>query len=252
MKCLVIIPFASEFDEVYEKLKAAVITARDGRAECRSLKEVKAAGRITDDIIREVFESAFCVADLTGNNPNVMWETGFAMALGKPIVLIGQDVELMPFDLSHHRLLQYRREHLDKLGAELEEAVRQTVKRLGTARLRPLAANLFWLGHDLARAIRLAMHEPQQTVELEKNLLGALHHLEQIQLPDENSRVLILRALNAVCNQADEATSFPAEIVGWIAQAKNDLGELIAETQAGFRPYPTTQERERWIAEAEQ
>lgn len=252
MKCLVIIPFASEFDAIYERIKAAVGTATGGRAACRSLKEVKAAGRITDDIIREVFESAFCVADLTGNNPNVMWETGFAMALGKPIVLIGQDVELMPFDLSHHRLLEYRRDGLDKLGADLEEAVRQTVNRLGTARLRPLAANLFWLGHDLARAIRLAMHEPHQKVELQKNLFGALHHLEQIQLPDDNSRALILRALNAACDQGVRTSSYPAELVGWIAQAKNDLGDLIAETQPGFRPYPTIQEREEWIAEAKQ
>jgi len=47
-------------------------TVREGQAQCLRLDEAKAAGRITDDLVRELNESAICIAGLTGCNPNVM------------------------------------------------------------------------------------------------------------------------------------------------------------------------------------
>ena len=36
-----------------------------------------------------------------------MWELGYAMAMGKPTILIGQSTEALPFDLKIHRVLAY-------------------------------------------------------------------------------------------------------------------------------------------------
>lgn len=129
MKCLVIMPFAG-FDAVFAAVKTAVAEALTGEhVECFWLKDEKAAGRITDDIVHGLQSSAFCIADLSQNNPNVMWETGYAMALGKPTILIGQSVQALPFDLKVHRVLEYKVDDLASLAKELLQAVRQTLAR---------------------------------------------------------------------------------------------------------------------------
>jgi hypothetical protein len=137
-RSLVIIPFEPEFDPVYAVIKKAAEEAVPGTAiQCESLKETKAAGRITHDIEDGIRKSAFCIADVTGNKPNVMWETGFAMALGKPTILIGQNVKALPFDIHDYRVHEYRPDQLEPLGAVLGQAIRETLARY---EIRPAAA----------------------------------------------------------------------------------------------------------------
>jgi len=47
------------------------------------------------------------IADLSGNNPNVMYKLGLAYALGKPVILISNDVNSVPFDLLGSLMLFY-------------------------------------------------------------------------------------------------------------------------------------------------
>ncbi len=135
LKCMVIMPFAREFDRVFATVRDAVSTALpDDPIDCDWLKDMRAAGRITDDIIKSLRESAVCVADVTGANPNVMWETGYAMALGRPVILIAQSVEALPFDLKVHRVLTYDVSNPGALSDGLSEATRQTLARYTSSR----------------------------------------------------------------------------------------------------------------------
>ncbi len=144
MQCLVIMPFQSAFDPVFQTVQAAVAGAvADEPIDCYWLKDVLAAGRITDDILAGIQKAALCVADLTGSNPNVMWETGFAMALGKPTVLISQHVETLPFDLKVHRVLPYQPEALAAFAPVLGKAIQQTLAR-----------------YDVRPAARMDSHRP--------------------------------------------------------------------------------------------
>ena len=128
MKCFVIMPFPEAFDAVF---RAVSETARaiggEQTFECYWLKDVHAAGSITDDIIHGLTEATFCIADVTGHNPNVMWESGYAMALAKPTILIGQDVVSLPFDLKSHRVLEYSPEGLELLKPRLAKAIKDTL-----------------------------------------------------------------------------------------------------------------------------
>jgi nucleoside 2-deoxyribosyltransferase len=85
MNCFVIMPFSGDFDDVYSSIKLGVegaLSTSGGR--CFRLDESRPAGRITERLLGELQSAAFCVADLTGNKANVMWEVGYAMALAKP------------------------------------------------------------------------------------------------------------------------------------------------------------------------
>jgi hypothetical protein len=130
MRSLVLMPFASEFDSVFAATKSAAQRALPGeQIDCSWLKDSMAAGRITDDLLHGIEGSTFCIADISGNNPNVMWETGYAMALGKPTILIGHSIKTLPFDLKDHRVLSYEMSNLDALTDSLSKAVQATLAR---------------------------------------------------------------------------------------------------------------------------
>jgi len=132
-------PFAREFNDVYDVVRQSVEAAAPGeQLECERLDEVRAAGRITDDLLEGLRRAAICVADVTGNNPNVMWETGYAAALQKPTVVISQDLKVLPFDLKDVRALAYDRSALSvTLRDPLAAAVRATLKRYEVRREEP-------------------------------------------------------------------------------------------------------------------
>jgi hypothetical protein len=129
MKCFVIMPFATEFDDVYQAIRNSVESSVPGeQILCRRLDEIKGAGRITDDLLRELQESAICVADLTGSKPNVMWEVGYAMALNKPLLFVTQNLDALPFDIMLMRTIGYDRHSLAKtLSKPLADAFRATL-----------------------------------------------------------------------------------------------------------------------------
>lgn len=129
-------PFAKEFDDVHAAIKTnveAVISSRGGR--CFRLDEARPAGPITDRLLREIQSAAFCVADVTGNIPNVMWEVGYAMALGKPIILITQKISELPFDIKDLQSLEYDRTQVSRTLAEpLRKMVLDTVQTFDTSK----------------------------------------------------------------------------------------------------------------------
>jgi hypothetical protein len=62
---------------------------------------------IIEDIWTSMNQSAFIIADLTKVNPNVMYEMGIVHTIGKPSILITQDISSKPFDVSHLRQYPY-------------------------------------------------------------------------------------------------------------------------------------------------
>ncbi len=62
---------------------------------------------IMKDIVRGLADSTLIVADLTGSNRNVYYELGIAHALGKPTILLTQDIADLPFDVRSYRVIEY-------------------------------------------------------------------------------------------------------------------------------------------------
>jgi hypothetical protein len=70
------------------------------------------------------------VAELSGRNPNVMYEIGLAHAIGKPIILLTRNQEDVPFDLKALRYLFYDINNPDwgeTLRSELLKKVRNVL-----------------------------------------------------------------------------------------------------------------------------
>jgi nucleoside 2-deoxyribosyltransferase-like protein len=65
-------------------------------------------GLVVQSVQQSIVKADLIVADITGNNPNTLYELGFAYALRKPVLIVserGQD--LPPFDIRGYVVMQY-------------------------------------------------------------------------------------------------------------------------------------------------
>ncbi len=121
--CFVIMPFAPEFDEVYQVIRE---TVENHGYECIRADQRYLSGSIIEDVLDQIERADLIVADFTGKNANVFYEAGYAKALRKPVVQIAQSVGDLPFDVRHLRTFSYNTKILGdrKLSRDLGEAIK--------------------------------------------------------------------------------------------------------------------------------
>ncbi len=123
----VLMPLDPKFNDIYKLgIKGA---ADEVGAYAERLDEQIFPEGMLDRIFNQISKADVIVADMTGRNPNVFYEVGYAHALGK-IVLVTQDSKDVPFDLKHRQHTEYkdidqlRRELARKLGWAISESRR--------------------------------------------------------------------------------------------------------------------------------
>lgn len=68
---------------------------------------INESGTMTAAIIQNVYNCDLVIANLTGNNPNVMYEVALRHASAKPIIHIAENVSELPFDINDQRTIEY-------------------------------------------------------------------------------------------------------------------------------------------------
>lgn len=117
----VLMPFEKSFDDIYKLGIQAVATEAGVVAE--RVDEQTYSESILERIYRQIQHADFVIADMTGRNPNVFYEVGYAHAKGKLCTLLTQTADDIPFDLKHHRHIVYEasiQTLKSKLRVELE------------------------------------------------------------------------------------------------------------------------------------
>lgn len=125
-----LMPFALEFGDIYEYgIKGA---AQDAGAYAERIDEQMFVEGILDRIFNQISKANVVVADMTGRNPNVFYEVGYAHALNKVVVLLTQSADDIPFDLKHRPHIVYGgkiTELRPKLARRLTWAIEESYKR---------------------------------------------------------------------------------------------------------------------------
>jgi hypothetical protein len=106
-KVFVIMPFEKEFSDVW--VGAIYRACTTEKFACLKIDQVSLSTWITDDIKQYIEAADVVIADISGSNPNVMFELGWALAKGKsPIVIRNQDTpNPVPFDVRDIRYISY-------------------------------------------------------------------------------------------------------------------------------------------------
>lgn len=101
----VLMPFSNEFDDIYKMGIKETAISLDIKAE-RVDEQIYQEG-ILERIYRQIDAADIIIADMSGQNPNVFYEVGYAHAKEKTCILLTKNSEDIPFDLKHHRHIVY-------------------------------------------------------------------------------------------------------------------------------------------------
>lgn len=100
-----LMPFDGEFDDVYKLgIKQSCI---DAGAYCERVDEQIYTESMLERIYNQISKADIIIADMTGRNPNVFYEVGYAHALGKTSILLTKNATDIPFDLKHYPHIIY-------------------------------------------------------------------------------------------------------------------------------------------------
>lgn len=125
--CFVLMPFNDPLTRIYISIIKPTVEGYGNSLVCKRADEISSNRAVMQDIWKAICEARIVIADLTGLNPNVMYELGIAHTLGKETILVNQqsnDIKF-PFDLAHIRRIEY--EDTAAGGAALKSKLQETL-----------------------------------------------------------------------------------------------------------------------------
>ena len=122
----VLAPFDEERTKIYNEI--VKIAVEEKGYTCKRADEFKTNTVKLNDIVRNIWKSQFIIADITGLNPNVMYELGFSHAMNKEVIMIYEEKNFkdkFPFDVGHIEIIKYKNNPLG--GINLKNSLEQTI-----------------------------------------------------------------------------------------------------------------------------
>lgn len=128
----VIMPFDQQFNDVW---KGGIQRASEklGFKPVR-VDMINRSSNITDDIVISIEKCNMAIVDVTGNNPNVMFELGYTLAKAKPNIIISQSANFLPFDIRNIRTIVYSNSWsgIEELSNKLQDFLKEYKSQSGT------------------------------------------------------------------------------------------------------------------------
>jgi hypothetical protein len=159
----VLMPFDPSFEDIYRFGIKEPASTLDMLAE-RVDEQIYQEG-ILERIYRQIEVADVVIADMTGKNPNVFYEVGYAHAKGKLCILLTANAEDIPFDLKHRRHIVYGGS-IKTLRALLVEELRWAQREIENVRRTHIKANPQRPFGELKRSKFLAEGEVHFKIDL--------------------------------------------------------------------------------------
>jgi hypothetical protein len=212
--CFVIMPFGGWGDDYYGTIYIPAIEAAG--MEPHRADDLFRPSTIVNDIWSYTKKAKLLLADLTGKNSNVFYELGLAHALAKPVILVAESMEEIPFDLRSLRVITYDKNDPEwgrilrnKLQASIKEVLKSPIEavlpafleiKAGTARVTPHEKELLEIKQELdllKRAVRsTSLPEPDEVRRhlQPREARERIRHYLSMKMPED----LIIRRLGAM------------------------------------------------------
>lgn len=128
--CFVIAPIGANDTDIRKRsdkvLKHIFKKALAEKFEVTRGDEIDEPGMITSQVLRAVQECDLVVADLTGHNPNVLYELAVRHAVEKPVIhVIEAKLSKIPFDIAGFRTIDFDLTDPDSIESAVEQLRKQ-------------------------------------------------------------------------------------------------------------------------------
>ncbi len=133
--CFVIQPFDDgPFDKRYDDVFVPAISA--AHLEAYRVDRDPSALIPMEEVEKGIREADACLADISEPNPNVWFELGFAIAAGKPVVLVCLEKpgQRFPFDIQHRTIISYKTESardFEDLKSKITDRLNALIRKEG-------------------------------------------------------------------------------------------------------------------------
>src|SRR2546425_1604261 len=145
--CFIICPFGGWHDAYSKEIFYPAV--EEAGLQARRADDIYGPSSIVGDIWQFVRRARVVLADLTGRNPNVLYELGLAHAVQRPVVMVTQSMDDIPFDIRALRVIEYDLQAPD-WGARHWCPVIAQLNPYN--RLRPQEFSRIWCGDDIFSA----------------------------------------------------------------------------------------------------
>lgn len=239
--CFVIMPFGGWFDSYYKTIYIPAIKAAG--LEPHRADDLYRPSSIINDIWSYTKRSKLILADLTGRNPNVLYELGLAHAISKPAVIVCESIDEIPFDLRALRIIEYNKNAPD-WGEALKVAITTAIEEIIVSPLHAVLPTFLDI-KDIEKAevtqhdkeiIQIRQEIDLLKLEMRKDSVsfrrGAIDHYLPLFLRDAAFRE---RPLHEVISERIEEGAGDTEIINEIISRSsmpwNDAYQLLKDSK---------------------
>jgi hypothetical protein len=197
--------------QVFEEVIVPACTAFG--VEATRADMISRAGEIPEQIFRQLRDVPVVIADLTGANPNVMYELGLRHTTGKITIQLGERGRL-PFDVAAIRTIMFKRTEAGLVQArkDLSRALASTLDSGGD----PVAATRIWFESSLSAAeVTSTALESEAGEETDEDTPGFLELLAEM----EDGNQSLIQTMTAATTIAEDITRIYSEATSSLNEA---------------------------------
>lgn len=166
-KCFVLSPIGPDGSEIREHadevFKHIIQPAMElCELEAKRSDHLSAPGKISEQMFTHIVRDDVCIAILTGHNPNVFYELAIAHSVRRPVIIMIQKGQVLPFDVKDLRCISYdflpsnikSDVHVKALAGQINEL------RASDWKVPAISRELEWFGEDGSRSPK-PTHSPR-------------------------------------------------------------------------------------------
>lgn len=186
-ECFVITPIGSPESEIFKKTEGLINSAlrpvlKDHGFIPLPAHHIDSTGSINKQIIEKIVNSELVIANLTGVNPNVMYELAIRHSFGKRVITVAESNTKLPFDIIDQRTIFYQ----DSMHG------------------------LDFFKTELSKSIKKCLAEDEESQNISNPIFDAVRRVAEIKnLPKEDQDVLgiIIEKLNELTHKVNSKDS---------------------------------------------
>lgn len=208
---------------------------------CIRADEMPEPGRIDKQVIDLLLNADLVIADLSDHNPNVFYELAVRHACQKPVILLIEDGQSIPFDIKTHRTIFYDINNGPKF-VQAQKELRSQIETVNQDAFIPdspirdsLIGNITIKGDDdLKEVLSIVRTNSGILYEFQNDFNSEIKYIRNIITINQHRILNINRNLATRIGGLEDWGELPENIQDRLNKLKRDIINILSEEPEGL------------------